>query len=133
MAGERQVEIVLALSPVVTAGVARSAVTLVLANLLDNAVKFSVAGQRVTVDVASDGANAIVSVSDRGPGLRLDELPHLFERFYRGSSARTEQTSGVGLGLAISQAIVSSYGGRIDASNSPNGGAVFAIRLPRDV
>ncbi|CAN7779240.1 ATP-binding protein [Variovorax sp. LjRoot84] len=133
MARERQIEIVLAHSQPVTASVARGAASLVLANLLDNAVKFSVSGQRVTVDVASEGADAIVRVSDRGPGLRLDELPHLFERFYRGSTARSEQTSGVGLGLAISQAIVGSYGGRIDASNLPDGGAVFAIRLPRNV
>ena len=132
MARERQIEIVLMPSPPVTASVARSAASLVLANLLDNALKFSAAGQRVSVEVASEGADAILSVSDCGPGLPLDELPHLFERFYRGSTARAEQTSGVGLGLAISQASSGSYGGRIDASNLPNGGAVFAIRLPRD-
>jgi two-component system OmpR family sensor kinase len=130
MARERQIEIVLAPSPEVTAGVARSAVSLVLANLLDNAVKFSAAGQQVSVEVASDGDDAVIRVADRGPGLRSEELPHLFERFYRGSTAHVEETPGVGLGLAISQAIVGSYGGRIDAFNAPQGGAVFAIRLP---
>jgi two-component system OmpR family sensor kinase len=133
VARERHIEIDLAPSPEVTASVARGAATLVAANLLDNAVKFSTSGKKVTVRVTSDGAEAVMTVSDAGPGIRREELPHLFERFYRGSSAHAEEKPGVGLGLAISQAIVSSYGGRIDASNLPDGGAEFAIRLPRAI
>ena len=131
MARERQIEIVLAPSAPLTAAVASSAAGLVLANLLDNAVKFSAAGHAVSVSIAADGDEALLRVTDAGPGLHRDELAHLFERFYRGGAARAQATPGVGLGLALSQAIVHSYGGRIEASNAPGGGACFTIRFPR--
>ena len=106
------------------AKVAHAPASLVLANLLDNAVKFSPPGGRVTVHMGTDGSEAVVSVCDSGPGIRIDELPHLFDRFYRGSSAHAS-SPGVGLGLALSQAIAQAHGGRIDASNLPAGGALF--------
>jgi two-component system, OmpR family, sensor kinase len=102
----------------------------VLANPLDNAIKFSTTGSAVTVRVAIDAQDAVLSVADAGPGISKDDLPHLFERFYRGSSARAAEAHGVGLGLALSQAIVHAHGGRIEASNQPAGGALFTVRLP---
>jgi len=129
-ARQRQVHINLEHAPRVNALVARGPASLVLANLLDNALKFSPAGSSVTLRVAAEGAHAVVSVADTGPGLQADELPHLFDRFYRGAAARASGAPGVGLGLALSQAIVHAHGGSIEASSPAGGGATFAIRLP---
>lgn len=131
LARERQVRLLLVPSPPVTAAIARGAAELVLANLLDNALKFSPSGSDVRLEVQATPTEAVLRVSDSGPGLRPDELPHLFERFYRGSTARREDKPGVGLGLALSQAVVQAYGGRIEASNRSEGGAVFTLWLPQ--
>ncbi|MDM0006707.1 ATP-binding protein [Variovorax sp. J22G73] len=133
MARERRLELLLEPAAPVAARVARGAASLALANLLDNALKFSPAGTTVRVSLRADAqANeAVVSVADRGPGIRGDELPHLFERFYRGATARSdEKTPGLGLGLALSQAVVHAHGGRIEAANESGGGARFDMRLP---
>jgi two-component system OmpR family sensor kinase len=107
-------------------------ISLVLDNLLDNAVKFSPVGGRVTLQLEADaGADcAVLQVRDHGPGIRSDELLRVFERFYRGPSARAGSTPGMGLGLALAQAIVNGHGGSIVAANAPGGGAVFEVRLP---
>ena len=126
----RQVHINLEPAPPVNAMVARGPASLVLANLLDNALKFSPAGSSVTLRVAAVGLQAVVSVADTGPGLQAEELPHLFDRFYRGSAARASGAPGIGLGLALSQAIVHAHGGSIEASSPASGGATFSIRLP---
>lgn len=130
LARERQIQITLEPSPSMTARIARAPAGLVLVNLMDNAVKFSPTGGRVSVLLTIEGPEAVMSVRDTGPGIRPGELPHLFERFYRGSAARTGSAPGFGLGLALSQAIVKAHGGRIDVSNLPGGGALFAVRLP---
>lgn len=133
MARERRLELLLEPAQPVAARVARGAASLALANLLDNALKFSPAGTTVRVSLRADveANDAVISVSDRGPGIRGDELPHLFERFYRGATARSdEKTPGLGLGLALSQAVVHAHGGRIEAANESGGGARFDMRLP---
>jgi two-component system OmpR family sensor kinase len=133
LARERRLEISLTPAPPVAARVARGAASLALANLLDNALKFSPAGTTVRVSLRADveANEAVLSVADSGPGIRGDELPHLFERFYRGATARSdEKTPGLGLGLALSQAVVHAHGGRIEAANDAGGGARFDMRLP---
>ncbi|WP_431513700.1 sensor histidine kinase [Variovorax sp. DAIF25] len=133
MARERGVRLRLELMEPVAVRVARGAANLALANLLDNALKFSPDGGTVHVDVFAPpgGGEAVVRVADHGPGIRSDELPHLFERFYRGAGARSDEaTPGLGLGLALSQAVVQVHGGRIEAMNAPGGGARFELRLP---
>ncbi|WP_093174144.1 cell wall metabolism sensor histidine kinase WalK [Variovorax sp. YR266] len=133
MARERRLEISLEPAPPVAARVARGAASLALANLLDNALKFSPASTTVRVSLRADveANEAVLSVADSGPGIRGDELPHLFERFYRGATARSdEKTPGLGLGLALSQAVVHAHGGRIEATNEAGGGARFDMRLP---
>ena len=114
------------------AKVAASSASLVFDNLLDNAVKFSPVGGRVTVALAFDGPRATLRVRDRGPGIRSDEMLRVFERFYRGPSARPGSTPGMGLGLALAQAIVHAHGGRIGVTNAHEGGAVFEVQLPID-
>jgi two-component system sensor histidine kinase MprB len=93
-------------------------------NLLDNAARHSPSGGTVEVTVDTSG----VTVRDHGEGIDPAEMPHLFDRFFRGSSTRGEQ--GSGLGLAIVKQVVEQHGGSAAASNAPDGGAVFTLRLP---
>jgi two-component system, OmpR family, sensor kinase len=110
--------------------VAPAAATLVMANVLDNAVKFSPPGGWVRIQVTSEGSAAVVAVSDSGPGVPEEEMPRLFERFYRGSAARSTEMPGVGLGLAICRLLVNAQGGGISVASAPGGGATVRVRLP---
>ncbi len=115
----------------VVAAIGEGAATLIVVNLLENAVKFTPAGGAVSVTVTQDGDCACLRIADSGPGISVDDLPHLFDRFYRGASARSGDVAGVGLGLALTQTIVHGHGGRIEAANLPAGGAAFTVHLPR--
>ena len=103
----------------------------VLRNLLGNAVKFSPAGGtvRVRLDSDSSGQNVQVMVSDEGPGIPVDEVDSIFERFIQSSRTKTG-AGGTGLGLAISQEIVRAHDGRIWAENANDGGAIFTFQIP---
>jgi two-component system, OmpR family, sensor kinase len=105
-------------------------VSVAVSNVLHNAVKFCGTGGRVSVNVDVDGRDAIVEVSDTGPGVMPEEMPLIFERFHRGSGPRAAGAPGVGLGLAICRALVERQGGRISVASTPGRGATFAIRLP---
>jgi signal transduction histidine kinase len=114
----------------VSAAVAGEATLLerVVANLMDNAVKYSSAGGTVHVDVQQDGGSAVVTVRDEGPGIPAEQVPYLFTRFFRGDPARP-RADGSGLGLAIAQAAAAAHGGRVEfLGNAP--GAVFRVTLP---
>ncbi|MFT8394756.1 sensor histidine kinase [Propionibacterium sp.] len=93
-------------------------------NLLDNAVKFS--PENGTVHVRLD--DGTLTVSDEGPGIAEDDLPHIFDRFFRSNKARN--TPGTGLGLSIVAHTVQAHGGQISAGNMPGGGALFTMKLP---
>jgi len=97
-------------------------------NVLDNAVKHAPRGTTVTVRAACTHSEIVVRVRDAGPGLPAGEANRLFERFYRGDS--TQRPEGVGLGLAIAQAIAQAHGGSIEAKDVEPGGAEFVIHLP---
>ncbi len=130
VAQEHRVEIIFEASPPMSVRISQGALSLVVANLLDNALKFSPPGGQVRIRLATEGNEAVISVSDQGPGIRVEELPHVFERFYRGTNARADGTPGVGLGLALAQAVVHYQKGRIMASNCPEGGTKFFVHLP---
>ncbi len=100
----------------------------IVVNLVTNAVKFTPLGGRVTITTESSSERAILRIADTGPGLGDDELPHLFERFWRGRAAM--QAPGSGIGLAVVAELVAAHRGTLDASNRPEGGAVFTITLP---
>jgi len=106
-----------------------SALERAVLNLLDNAVKFSPSGSavRLTLRQVGDGS-AVVEVADAGPGIAEADLPHVFERFYRSSEART--LPGSGLGLAIVKQVAQRHGGTATAGRAPEGGALFTLRLP---
>ena len=110
--------------------VAATAVGLVLTNILDNAVKFSPAGSAVRVGVSTEGSDALIVVSDSGPGVAPEDVSRLFDRFHRGSAARESEVPGFGLGLAISRAVIEREGGGISVESQAVGGARFSIRLP---
>jgi two-component system OmpR family sensor kinase len=130
IADKRGIKIIVEPLTHMIANIAPGSMDLILTNLLDNAVKFTPPGGCVTVRLAADRSEAVISVSDTGPGIKFDEQSKLFERFYRGFMARTNDVPGVGLGLALSQAVVRSHGGRIEVSNLPGGGAQFLVRIP---
>jgi signal transduction histidine kinase len=101
----------------------------VLANLLDNAVKYSDNVREVTVRVGWAGPYAVIDVIDGGIGVSPDDRAHIFERFYRGTGA-AHHRRGFGLGLAIARELVAAHGGRIELHESGPRGSTFRISLP---
>ncbi len=101
----------------------------VLENLVSNAIKFTDEGGRVVVEVVSAGDTLEVGVRDTGHGIPAEELPRLFERFYRGSA----RAPGAGLGLSIARNLVRLHGGDISVSSEVGRGSEFRVRLPRQV
>src|SRR5205085_11226527 len=102
----------------------------VLLNLADNAVKYTPAEARIDFQVAAFDHTVQVSVTDAGPGIPAQDLPHVFDRFYRAEFSRTREKGGAGLGLAIAKKIVEAHRGTIAAETPPGGGTVFRVRLP---
>jgi signal transduction histidine kinase len=102
----------------------------VLDNLISNAIKFTPRGGRVDVAVLRRGEQALIEVSDTGPGIPAQEQEHLFERFYRASHAKEQEKQGVGLGLAITKVIVEAHEGRIWLGSDPGEGTTFHVELP---
>ena len=104
----------------------------VVGNLVGNAVKFSPHGGTVAVELAAHREGARLVVRDSGVGIDAAELPHIFERFYRGSRANEARGSGSGLGLAIVKSIVDMHGGRIAVESRVGAGTTVTVTLPRD-
>jgi two-component system sensor histidine kinase BaeS len=98
-------------------------------NLLTNALKFSEPGGTVRIDTGVSASDAILHVSDTGVGIPPEELPHIFDRFWRGQQAT--QTSGSGIGLAIASELVSAHGGTLTADSELAAGTVMTMCLPR--
>ncbi len=104
---------------------------LVWINLLENAVRYGPEGGSVEVAVAQkNGGPAQIIFADHGAGIAAADLPHVFERFYRGDPSRTRSTGGFGLGLAIAKALVEAYGGTITADSAPGKGTRMTVELP---
>jgi signal transduction histidine kinase len=101
-----------------------------VSNLVDNAIKFTDRGG-VDVRVGADDGRAWVEVNDTGPGIPAEELPHVFDRFYRVDQARSRAVPGTGLGLAIVRSIARVHSGDVSVGRSPAGGAQFRVTLPR--
>jgi signal transduction histidine kinase len=104
--------------------------TQVLAALLDNAVRYTPKGGSVTVSGRLFDGRAEARVEDTGPGIPLEHLDHIFDRFYRAEEARTRASGGTGLGLSIAHDLARAQGGDLLAGNAPNGGASFTLKLP---
>jgi signal transduction histidine kinase len=126
----RQVSLAVEAPASLTGLVSEDACASLLANLMLNAVQYTAAGGSVTTRVAA--ANSVlIEVSDTGRGIAPEDLPHLFERFWRGDSSRTRSTGGAGLGLSICKAIVEGCGGEIGVTSRLGEGTCVTVRLPR--
>lgn len=101
-----------------------------LTNLIENGIRHTPAGGQVTVDVAHTQAQVFISVADTGPGLPTADLPHVFERFWRGDKSRSRHSGGSGLGLSIVKQIAELHGGTVQVVSPETGGTQFTISLP---
>ena len=104
----------------------------VLTNLIGNALKFTPRGGSVRVALTPSGRGARIQVIDSGVGIDAAELPHVFDRFYRGSRANEARGSGSGLGLAIVRSVVEMHGGRVMVESRVGSGSIFTVTLPAD-
>ena len=102
----------------------------VIYNLTDNAVKYSGKNGKVRVELRHEDHDVVLTVADNGPGIPEEDLPKVFERFYRVDKARSRAAGGTGLGLSIVQDTVKKRGGTVSAANRAGGGAVFTVRWP---
>ena len=103
----------------------------ILGNLLDNALRHTAAGGTVQLASRTAGKKVLFIVSDNGEGIRPEQLPYLFYRFYRVDTARSRSQGGSGIGLTVTKSLVQAHGGRIDvASAGPDAGATFTVTLP---
>jgi heavy metal sensor kinase len=100
----------------------------VLANLVDNAIKYTPPGGRVTVSARRESPNVRFEVADSGVGIAAHDLPHIWDRLYRGDQSRAER--GLGLGLSLVRAIVAAHGGTVDATAEPGRGSTFIVNIP---
>jgi signal transduction histidine kinase len=100
----------------------------VIANLLDNAIKYTPCGGRIKLRVCQRAQQAILVVEDTGVGIALADLPHIWDRLYRGDRSRTER--GLGLGLSLVKAVVMAHQGAVEVSSTPDSGSVFTVSLP---
>ena len=100
--------------------------------LCDNAVKYTPKGGIITMGVARQGGLCILTMTDNGPGIPRDELPKIFERFYRSDSARKAENGGHGLGLSIARIIVMAHGGKLRVRSKVGVGTTFSVELKTD-
>jgi signal transduction histidine kinase len=128
-ARERGLQLVSNLGQAQTRGDAER-ISQVVLNLVTNAIHYTPSGESITVSTESENQFAILRVADTGFGIPAEDLPHLFERFYRVEKSRSRDKGGSGLGLAISRAIVSAHSGSLEATSAPGQGATFTVRLP---
>ena len=99
-------------------------------NLFNNALEFTPRGGQVTLTARLDGTWVCLEVGDSGPGIAPEQLPFVFERFYRADPSRARATGGAGLGLAIVKQLVEAHGGRVWVKSTPGTGSWFGFTLP---
>ena len=129
VAGQRNVKVLADLAPVEITGDAER-LAQVVTNLLANAIQYNRLDGEVRIKLEAKSGLAVLTITDTGPGIPAQDLPHVFERFYRGDKSRTISNGHAGLGLAISKAIVEAHGGTIEVSSRTGQGTTFTVRLP---
>ena len=132
LAGEKRISLHTSLPPSsVLAAVDRMRLAQTLQNLLTNALQHTPAGGVITLSLRAEEKTTTITVADNGDGIASEDISYVFDRFYRVDKNRTRDTGGVGLGLAIAQALVEAHDGKIDVSSAGVGqGSTFTIRLP---
>jgi heavy metal sensor kinase len=116
--------------PGVTVRGDRARLKQVIVNLLDNAIKYTPRGGQVTLRVRSEGAHAVLDVSDTGIGIPAEALPHVFKRFFRVDESRSREQGGAGLGLSIVKSICAAHGAEVEVLSTPGAGSTFRVRQP---
>jgi signal transduction histidine kinase len=117
--------------PDLTAHADRQRLRQVMANLVDNALKYTPRGGRVTIGTASRPGEVVISVTDTGAGIPPADLPRIWERLYRADRSRGEP--GLGLGLSLVKAVVSAHGGRVEVESEVDQGSTFRVILPSEM
>ncbi len=130
LADERHISINRSTAPTTVRG-DHDRIAQVVTNLLSNAIRYNRDGGEVKLGVAAENGHAVITVSDTGLGIAPEELPHIFDRFYRADKSRSRADGGSGLGLAICKTIVDAHGGTITARSEPQQGTTVEVRLPR--
>ena len=132
LAGEKRIALDTSLPPsTVLAAVDRMRLAQTLQNLLTNALQHTPAGGDITLSLRAEEGTATITVADNGDGIASEDIAYVFERFYRVDKNRTRDTGGVGLGLAVAQALVEAHDGKIEVASAGVGqGSTFTIRLP---
>jgi signal transduction histidine kinase len=130
LAAERGIALDVSAAPELRIRGSREQLRQLVVILVDNALRYTGEGGRVEVDVARRDGSAVMAVTDTGIGIPSNALTHVFERFYRADEARTRDSGGAGLGLAIAQKLVDEHGGRIAAESTPGEGSTFTVTLP---
>jgi signal transduction histidine kinase len=110
----------------------RDRISQVIINLTSNAVKYTGSGGRIEVTLSDAEDSVVFSISDNGAGIPEEEIPYIFERFYRADKSRNRNTGGTGIGLAIVRSIVGAHGGKLDVVSKPGEGSTFLFTLPRE-
>ena len=131
-AAEAGVELLILCAPNVHADLDRLLFQRAVSNLVGNALRYTPRGGRVAVSAARENGQLRVEVADTGCGIPPDDLPHIFDRFYRADPARSNAAGNAGLGLAIVKSIVALHGGTITARSTPGEGTSMSIRLPNE-
>jgi signal transduction histidine kinase len=106
----------------------RSRLRQVLANLLDNAIKYTPTGGRIDIEASRGEREVEITVKDTGIGISEDELDNIWDRLYRGDKSRSQR--GLGLGLSLVRAIVGAHKGRVEVMSKPGSGSIFSVHLP---
>jgi signal transduction histidine kinase len=119
----------IAAAPIMISGV-RVYLEEALLNLLKNSLKYTPAGGRIIFEVTAPGDRISVRIEDTGIGIPAEELPHIFEEFYRASNAKSRERKGTGLGLSIAKQIVEMHQGKIDVESVLGKGTTFHLLLP---
>jgi signal transduction histidine kinase len=127
---ERHIDLKLEECRPVTLALDRSALTKILQNLLANALKFTPGGKQVTVKASRLSQSVVIEVRDQGIGISGQDLPYIFERFYRADPSRNRESGGFGLGLTIVKELMEAMGGTVEVESVLDKGSTFTIRLP---
>jgi len=128
VADETQVRLTADVPPVLILRADRTRLRQAVANLVDNAIKYTPSGGRVEIVATRAEGEILLSVRDSGIGITADELPRIWDRLYRGDKSRSQR--GLGLGLSLVKAVVQAHHGRVEASSVPGGGSIFSLSLP---
>ncbi len=101
-------------------------------NFISNALKFTDAGGKVDILLNEDGKNIFINVTDTGVGIDEEDIPFVFERFYRSDKSRSRMTGGAGIGLTITKTLVKAHGGDIIVHSQKGKGSSFVVKLPKN-